>query len=188
MTLAPQQAVAEKDWTPEEFLNLPDSVGYELVDGQLVERNVSEESSCIGARIGHLLQIETDKTRDARVYGADLSYQCFAGMPKNFRRADVSLVRKTRLEGLNDPGMMPIPADLVVEVLSPNDQVYNVNKKIELHLSNGFPLVWVVDPQVKIVYVHRADGSVEKLHEKDQIIGETALPGFRCEVAEFFRI
>jgi Uma2 family endonuclease len=63
-----------------------------------------------------------------------------------------------------------------------------VNKKVEFYLANGFPLVWIVDPEVKIVYVHRADGSVTKFHEKDQITGEAALPSFRCEVAEFFRI
>jgi Uma2 family endonuclease len=81
---------------------------------------------------------------------------------------------------------MPIPADLVVEVLSPNDHIYDVNKKVELYLACGFRLVWVVDPEVRIVYVHRADGSVTKLHENDEITGEGALPGFRLKVAEFF--
>src|SRR5438105_4669269 len=146
MSLAPEQLVAEKDYTPEEFLALPDSVGYELVDGKLVERNVSEESSCVGAHIIYLLQTENEKTHEARVYGADLSYKCFAELPRNYRRADVSLIRKSRLEGLDNPGMMPIPADVVVEVLSPNDQVYDVNKKVEFYLANGFPLVWVADP------------------------------------------
>jgi Uma2 family endonuclease len=188
MTLALQPPVAQKEWTEEEFLQLPDSAGYELVDGELVERHVSEESSAVGIRIAFLLQVENEKAREARVYGSDLSYKCFASMPKHFRRADVSLVRKPRLEGLNNPGMMPIPADLVVEVLSPGDEVYAVNQKIELYLANGFPLVWIVDPQVKIVYVHRGDGSVSKLHENDEISGEAALPAFRCQVAEFFRI
>jgi Uma2 family endonuclease len=183
-----EQTAVHKDWTPEEFLALPDSVGYELVDGELVERNVSEESSAVGVRIAYLLQTENEKSREARIYGSDLSYKCFADRPKNFRRADVSLVRKARLEGLNNPGMMPIPADLVVEVLSPNDHIYDVNDKVELYLANGFPLVWIVDPEVKIVYVHRADGSVTKLHENEEITGESALPTFRCRVAEFFKI
>jgi Uma2 family endonuclease len=187
MTLATEMVVP-REWTEEEFLTLPDSTGYELVDGQLVERNVSEESSCVGARIIYLLQTENEKERQARVYGSDLTYKCFAEKPRNYRRADVSLARKARLAGLSNPGMMPIPADLVVEVLSPNDQSYEVNKKVEFYLANGFPLVWIVDPEVKIVYVHRADGSVTKFHEKDQITGEAALPSFRCEVAEFFRI
>ncbi len=183
-----EQMQVQKDWTPQEFLDLPDSVGYELVDGKLVERAVSEESSAVGVRIAHLLQSENEKLCEARIYGSDLSYKCFADRPKNFRRADASLVRKARLEGLNNPGMMPIAADLVIEVLSPNDHIYDVNDKVELYLANGFPLVWVVDPEIKIVYIHRADGSVTKLHESEEITGEAALPGFRCQVAEFFKI
>ena len=188
MTRVAEQTNAVKDYSPEEFLSLPDSEGYELVDGHLVERNVSELSSCVGARIIYLLQVENEKAREARVYGADLSYKCFADRPKNYRRADVSLIRKSRIEGLDNPGMMPIPADLVVEVLSPGDHVYDVNNKVERYLANGFGLVWVVDPEVKIVYVHRADGSVTKLHENQPITGEAALPSFRCEVREFFQI
>jgi len=178
--LAPEKAL-----TPEEFLSLPDSVAYELVDGRLVERNASEESSAIAARIVHLLQIETDKTREARVYGADLTYNCIADPSKELCRADASLIRMSRLD---NPGMMPIPADLVVEVLSPNDHVYSVNQKVERYLSSGFKLVWVVDPVLKIVYVHREVGPITKLREDDEITGEAALPGFRRKVAELFLI
>ena len=179
---------AGRTYTADEFTRLPDSVGYELVDGHLVERNVSETSSGVAMRIGHLLQVETDKSKDARVYGADLTYNCIADPEKNLCRANVSLIQKSRLEALGDPGAMPIPADLVVEVLSPNDHTYDVNRKVERYLSSGFGLVWVVDPEVKIVYVHRPDGSVTKLRENDEITGEAALPGFRRKVAEFFAV
>jgi Uma2 family endonuclease len=178
--------IAEKTYTLDEFLMLPDSVGYELADGHLVERNVSENSSRIGARIIVLLGIEAEKTGEAHIYGADLTYTCFGDRAVNGRRADVSLVRKSRLEGMDDPRTMPIPADLVVEVLSPTDHIYDVNKKVELYLACGFGLVWVVDPENRITYVHRADGSVTKLRESDEITGEAALPGFRRKVAEFF--
>ena len=178
----------EKTLTPEAFLRLPDSVAYELVDGRLVERNASEESSAVAARILYLLQVETEKTREARAYGADLTYNCIRDPSKDLCRADASLVRVSRLKGLDNPGTMPIPADLVVEVLSPNDHVYNVNQKVERYLSSGFKLVWVVDPAVKIVFVHREDGTVTKLREDDEITGETALPGFRRKVAELFLI
>ena len=157
-----------------------------MVDGRLVGRHTSARSSHVAVQIGYLLQVETERTKDARVYGADLLYNCVADPAKNVRLADVSLIRKSRLEALNNPDMMPVPADLAVEVLSPDDLVYDVNRKIERYLSSGFGLVWVVDPDVKIVYVHRPDGSVTKLRENDEITGEAALPGFRRKVAEFF--
>ena len=61
--------IADKTYTLDEFLLLPDSVGYELVDGHLVERNVSENSSRIGMRIGLRLGFEAELTGEACVYG-----------------------------------------------------------------------------------------------------------------------
>lgn len=176
----------EQTYTPEEFLNLPDSVAYELVDGHLVERNVSEGSSGVAAHIIYLLKIETEKTKDARVYGSDLSYRCFGDDPDMMRRPDVSLIRTSRVAPLGNPGTMPIPADLVVEVLSPNDLQYNVDRKIELYLANEFKLVWIVNPEVKTVSIYRLDGTTNRLHQNDPITGESALPGFRRTVGEFF--
>jgi Uma2 family endonuclease len=178
---------ADRTYTPEEFLTLPDSAGFELVDGHLVERTVSEASSRVGARIVYLLQVETEKTGEACVYGSDLTYNCIADPKKNLCRADASLIRKSRLEGLDDPGLMPIPAELVVEVVSPDDVAYDVARKVERYLSGGFGLVWVVYPELKIVYAHRPDGSVTKLRGHDEITGEAALPGFRRTVGEFFK-
>ena len=83
---------------------------------------------------------------------------------------------------------MPIPADLVVEVLSPQDRAYDVWLKTEEYLANGFKLIWEVHPHTRTVVIHRADGSVAKLHEQDDITGESLLPGFKCKVGEFFAV
>jgi Uma2 family endonuclease len=177
---------------------MDDAVGYELVDGQLRERNVSRVSSRIGMRIGHMLCAEVGKSDAGEVYGTDLGYQCFPPeSTAEIRKPDASFIRKERLASLRgDVGYMPIPADLIVEVLSPNDLVvevlspndliYEVNEKVEEYLAAGFPLVWVVDPPRKTVMIHRIEGSVTKLHEIDEITGELALPAFRCRVAELF--
>jgi Uma2 family endonuclease len=75
----------------------------------------------------------------------------------------------------------------VVEVLSPNDLIRDVNDKIDEYLTAGFGLVWVVDPVKKHVTVYRRDGSIAIVHENEEITGEAALPGFRCRVAEFLK-
>jgi Uma2 family endonuclease len=161
----------------------------EFVNGQIVEKPVSKESSRIAARIIYLLQRHVEERGGAEVYGADLGYQCFPEEPLRFRKPDGSVVRSERLADLEpDPGLMPIPADLVVEVLSPNEFAYDVGKKVEEYLANGFNLVWIVQPNTRTVTIHRADGSVTKLHESGEITGETALHNFRCKLAEFFAL
>jgi Uma2 family endonuclease len=167
---------------------MADRNGYELVDGQLLERPTSKESSRIGVNIGRLLGNEAARTGEAEVYGADLGYECFPHGHIDIRKPDASVIRKDRLASLpGDPGYMPITADLAVEVLSPNDVVGNLNEKIEDYLTAGFPLIWIVDRLTKTVMIHRKDGSVTKLHENDQITGESALPGFKCAVADLLK-
>ena len=173
--------------TPEQLRRLESEGGLEYVDGQLVEKPVSAESSEIEGTILTLLSTEARKTREARVYPNSMGYQCFPATPTRFRKPDVSVIRSARIAGM-DPqtGFMPVPPDLAVEVLSPNDLAYDVFAKVEEYLQNGFPLVWVVHPNTKAVTIHRGDGSVAMLHEHDEITGEAALPSFRCKVAEFF--
>lgn len=174
-------------FTPADLLRLPDRNGYELVDGQLVERPASKELSRIGVNIPRLLGNEASRIGEAEVYGADLGYQCFPDAEKDVRKPDASVIRRERLAALaGDPGYMPIPADLAVEVISPNDLSREMNEKVEDYLAAGFRLVWVVDPGTRLVAVHRIDGSVSKIHADEEITGEVALQSFRCRVSEFF--
>lgn len=179
----------ERTYTPEGLLGDPALDGHELVDGHLRERPTSERSSLIGGQISSLLGSEARKTREAFLYLGNLGYQCFPESPGTVRFPDVSLVRASRKAEIGDnPGYMPIPADLAVEVLSPNDRVKDVDEKIEDYLKAGFGLVWVVNPHWRHVHVYRPDGSVQLLNEREEISGEGALPSFRCRVGEFFDV
>lgn len=162
--------------------------GVEFVDGQIVEKPpVSIEAARVVVRIAKLLDTDADKTGMARVY-SEMGFQCFRDEPVRVRKPDVSAVRTERLTGIDpDDAFMPIPADLAVEVLSPANLVYDVGDKVQEYLRNGFRLVWVVDPNMRTVSVHRADGTVAMLREQDEITAEDVLPDFRCRVSEFFR-
>src|SRR5690554_6653403 len=87
--------------TPEDLLSLPDGKDYELVDGQLVERSMSEDSSWIAAEISYLLRSALDQaTRESRsgwIFGADQMYRCFPDDGDRVRKADVSLILASKL-------------------------------------------------------------------------------------------
>ncbi len=177
--------------TPEEFLKMPDSVAFELVDGHLVERHMGAESSEIAVRIIILLGIFLRTARLGRIFGSDTSYQCFADAPDKVRRADVGCVRFDRLLGGRAPKEhCRIAPDFVVEVVSPNDTAEEVDEKVFEWLRAGVPLVWVVSPGVQTVRIHRprtaAGGPVSILSDDDVLTGEDVLPGFSCPVREVF--
>jgi Uma2 family endonuclease len=179
--------VLEKTYTPEDLLAMPDRKSYELVDGQLVERNVSVLSSWVGGQVYHVVDSFVREHQLGWAWGADLGYVCFPDTPGKVRKPDVSFVRKERLpEGLTSEGYLYIPPDLAVEVMSPNDLAYEVDHKVGEYLDAGVPLIWVINPEARTVYIHRRDVSGSVLREQDELSGEDVLPGFCCRVSTLF--
>jgi Uma2 family endonuclease len=173
--------------TPEDLLRMQDNQTLELVDGKIREKEVSQTSSRVGARIIRLLGAVSDQSSEAEIYGSDLGYECFPDDPNRIRKPDVSLIRRDRLKNLKgDHGFMPIPPDLAVEVLSPNDTTHEIGRKIREYRAADFNLIWIVDPELRTVTIYRPEGPITVLQENDDITGETALPTFRCRVGEFF--
>jgi Uma2 family endonuclease len=173
--------------TIEEFMAMPDTDGYELIDGQLVEKkSMGAESSYVAAQILFLLGIFLRDRKLGWVFGADAVYQCF-GSRFTGRKPDCSFIRYGRLPHDWVPkGHVTIPPDLAIEVVSPNDLAYEVKAKAELYLSAGIPLVWVVYPEFRSVEIRRADGSSTVLHVGQEISGESVLPGFIAQIEDFF--
>jgi Uma2 family endonuclease len=179
-------AVATKGhYTPEDLLAMPDGKSYELVRGQLVERNTGAESSRVGGRLCSRLDRFCEEHNLGIVWPADNGYQCFPYDPGLVRKPDVSFVRHGRLPGDVAPkGWVKIPPDLAVEVVSPKDRVYELDEKLADYRRVGVPLVWVINPESRIVTVYQIDRPIRLLFEDDELSGEDVIPGFRCPLRE----
>lgn len=173
--------------TLEDYLALPDHERFELVDGQLVEVNVSALSSWVGGRLHRYLDVYVDAHQLGWVWPADNLYRCFPWDPGKVRKPDVSFIRRDRItpEAMTE-GVITLAPDLVAEVVSPNDLAVDVDERVKDYLDAGVPLVWVVNPVLRTIRVHRADGSLTGLTERDELSGENIVPGFACPVAALF--
>ncbi len=79
-----------------------------------------------------------------------------------------------------------IPPDLAVEVIFPGDVHYQTDRKTQEYLDAGVPLVWTINPDIRTVLIHRADGSIVGVRESGELDGEGVIAGFRCPVADLF--
>jgi Uma2 family endonuclease len=174
-------------YTPDDLLAMPDRKSYELVDGNLVERNVSALSSQVAAKLNRLVGNHCEANNLSWYFDSECGYRCFPDDPTKVRRADVSYLRRDRLplERLSE-GYVRVAPDLAAEVVSPNDLASEVSRKVDEYLGAGVGLVWVVYPEQRTVQVFRADGTVSLLRESDDLDGGETLPGFRCRVGEIF--
>jgi Uma2 family endonuclease len=78
------------------------------------------------------------------------------------------------------------PPVLAVEILSPSDVVEEINRKIKAYLKAGVPLVWVIDPDLEMLTLHRPGARPETLAGDQEVCGDPHLPGLRFRVEELF--
>ena len=179
--------VAKTGYTPEDLLAIRDRLMPELIDGELVEREMGQKSDSIAATCLMFIARFVREHSVGLVNGAQGSYQIFPDAPTKVRIPDVSFTRRERLpQGGPADGHGRVAPDLVVEVVSPNDEAEDVERKINDFFRAGVPLIWVVYPDTRTVVVFRADGSGQRLKVGDVLDGEGILPGFRLPVADIF--
>ena len=173
--------------TPDQLLAMPDAVGFELIDGELRERNMGSISSYVGGSVYFFLRGYVAAHRLGWVFPADGGFVCFPDAPKTLRRPDASFISRERLDESDIPqGWLRITPDLVVEVVSPHDTAYEVETKVDEFLKVGVPLIWVLIPPTRSIRVHRGDGSFAILRDGEILTGEDVIPGFTCPVADLF--
>jgi Uma2 family endonuclease len=176
-----------KTYSSDDLLAMPEGDRHELVDGHLVERNVSALSSLVSGRLFRAVANFCEDRSSAWVFGPDCGYRCFPGHPNTVRKPDVSLILRGRLpsEQLTE-GFLTLVPDLAAEVISPHDLAYEVDGKVEEYLEAGGRLIWIVYPSTRKIHVHRLDRTTSVARSNDDLDGEDLLPGFRYRVGDLF--
>lgn len=182
-----EERTFEGAWSPEDLLKISDRPMPELVDGELVERAMGQESDAVASRLIRLIGRPVDEHKLGLINGSQGSYQIFPDEPKKVRIPDVSFTRAERVPATGPAaGHSRVAPDLVVEVISPNDLAVAVQQKIGDYRSAGVPLIWVVYPGSRTILVVRKDGTALHLGVGEFLDGEDVLTGFRCEVGSVF--
>jgi Uma2 family endonuclease len=174
------------NYLPEDLLSMPDRGRYELVDGQLLERNVSYDTSVIGLVLNARLAMYVLAHKLGWVAQSDAGLQIFDRSPRKVRFADGSFLSITRMPNRPPRGHLRIAPDLTIEIVSPHDEAAEVEQKVAEYFDAGVRLVWVVYPATRSVMVYRPGGKETRLSDSDLLTGEDVVPGFEMPVAEIF--
>ena len=174
--------------TAEELFDLPDDGGrFELIEGELAHMTPTGGAhGALAARMVRLL--------DEYVEAQDLGVCCGAETgfilqraPDTVRAPDAAVVLKSRIPDTGIPSSYwPFAPDLAVEVVSPSDRLAEVHVKIAEYFAAGTRLVWLVEPETRMVHVYRSLKVVEVVGTEQELEGGDVLPGFRCEVRRLF--
>lgn len=175
--------------TAEEFQLLPDADGpIELVKGHVVRMNPpaprhGEVCFQVAFWLGEFLIREPV----GRVVINDSGIITQRG-PDTVRGADVAFYSYLRVpKGPLPSGYLPVPPDVVFEVLSPSDRRAETLAKVAEYLAAGVRVVCVLDSQDDSVQVHDADKPLTVLSVDNNLELPDVLGGFCVPVAKFFQ-
>lgn len=156
----------------------------ELIDGEIIDMAPAGfEHGFVVANIAALLRPFVRERKLGRVLAGDPGFILDL---RNVRAPDVAFLDHERVAQAPARGFMAFVPNLAVEVVSPGDTHSEVVAKARMWIQRGVKLVWVVDPPSQTVEIYAAGKPVVGLDATDHIDGADVLPGFSCEVTEFF--
>lgn len=145
------------DWISyEEFLaSVDEGTHAEWVDGEVVWMTPpTEEHARITSYLSHILSGYNKRRRlGGRVYHAPFQMKLSA----SGREPDVVFVGRDKVGCIEKLGLQG-PADLAIEVVSPESRVRDRREKFREYEQAGVREYWLVDPTSKSVEVYRLGG------------------------------
>jgi len=185
-------AEAASTMTAEELLALPeDGIERDLIEGQLRERPMTRRNrrhSRTMARTAQILGAWANQSHGKRgeILAGDAGFRLRQN-PDTTVGIDVAYVSaQLATSAPDDVYLIDGAPVLAAEILSPSDTHEDIVDKIELLLKSGTAVVWLIDPDLRTVTVHRAGAEPVLFSASQELPGDPELPGLRVKVAHFF--
>ncbi len=188
-TWAPAESWPEQGrWTFEDWLRLPDDTfRYEIIEGELFVSPSPGTNHQIA--VSSLLAAMHHYARYNNL-GLVLTSPIGVRLPlrDSIVQPDILFIRRERVAIVKDDVIDGAP-DLVVEILSPSNWVYDRSHKQEAYLQAGVREYWIVDYRARTVdvLVLEDDEYVQRgQYGEGSMVASETLTGFSIAVAEIF--
>lgn len=96
----------------------------------------------------------------------------------------IAIERWNELTSKQQSKFAPIDPDFVIELLSPSDDLTQLQSKMLEYLDSGVKLGWLINPEDKQVEIYRNGGDKEVLNNPQSLSGEDILPNLVVDLSE----
>jgi Uma2 family endonuclease len=168
--------------TPEQFdllcINNPD-LRLELTPDRelIVMAPAGGESSRINSKLNSQVEVWSEATGLGETFDSSCRYD-FTAFGGGKLAPDVSWIEKSRLEGVNIVGFIPIVPDFAIEIRSATDNLKPLQAKMREYQRVGVRLGLLIDPKNQQVEIYRPGQEPEILTAPQSIDCHAVMPGF----------
>ncbi|MFQ5854844.1 MAG: Uma2 family endonuclease [Anaerolineae bacterium] len=175
-------------WTYEDWLKLPDDgYRYEVIDGVLyMTPPPRTRHQRVSARLARRLLNFVEEHALGEVLYAPVGVQ----LPNRSVpfQPDILFIRAERLDIIGEKNVEGAP-DLIVEILSPSNWLYDRREKMQVYQEAGVAEYWIVDPRTRTIEMHVLEQGTYLLvgqYGPGEVIQSQVVPGFEVRVDEVF--
>ncbi|MBA3867534.1 MAG: Uma2 family endonuclease [Anaerolineae bacterium] len=154
---------------------------FEYIAGEIVEVVSNSKSSTDGLSLTSEVRVYVKRNKLGRCTGADGGYSV-SGEDYIPDGAFMSYARQPVQPSV---AYNPLAPDLAIEMLSPGNTKDEMTHKIGNYMAAD-TVVWVGNPETKIIDVYVPGQPVKRLRVGDVLEGGDVLPGFRLAIADIF--
>jgi Uma2 family endonuclease len=177
---------AQGEWTYEDWLKLPDDgYRYEVIDGVLyVSPPPLIRHQRISIRFVDLFLAFLKLHLLGEVLYAPVGVR-LPNQPVPFQ-PDIVFVRSERLHIIGENYIEGVP-DLVVEILSPSNWLYDRREKMRVYQEAGVPEYWIVDHRAETIEIYVLEQAIYELagqYSRSEVAASRVLPGFKVPLEE----
>ncbi|MBX3057383.1 MAG: Uma2 family endonuclease [Anaerolineae bacterium] len=177
------------EWTYADWLRLPaDGFKYEVIDGELYMSpppSVSHQHTT--SDLLTRMRIHALNHQLGQVYASPIAVRLpVQDVPV---QPDIVYVSTQNLSIIGEEEISGTP-DLVVEVLSPSNWMYDRGKKQEVYRQAGVPEYWLVDYRkktVEVLVLEEGDYMLQNVYKVGDTAVSVILTNFSVPVVEIFR-
>jgi Uma2 family endonuclease len=151
----------------EDFLTQFDGQSVEWVNGEVIEMSpVSTEHTAIARFLISLLDYFLAVTKLGEVYFEPMTMRPLPELPA--RSPDIQVVLRENID-IVQHNLVAGPADLVIEIVSPESHRRDRVEKFAEYEQGGVPEYWILDPvrRETLFYQRNADGLYEPVEPDD---------------------
>jgi Uma2 family endonuclease len=176
--------------TPEQFdllcidnpdLRLELTRNHELIVMAPTGGESGEKNSDLLIQVG----IWNRQTKPGRVFDSSTGYD-FSAIDGGKISPDVSWIEKSRLDGVDIKGFIPVVPDFVIELRSATDRLNALKTKMLEYQTLGVRLGLLINPQDQKVEIYRLGQELEVLDAPATVNCDDVLSGFTLNMTEIW--
>lgn len=182
-----EAVLKKKKFTYQDYLNLPDEVRYELIEGDLI---ITPSSNIKHQRISRKIEFLLERYVTENSLGEVFDAPCDVYLDdENVFQPDIFLISKERASIIGEKNIQGAP-DLVIEILSEASTYRDLVQKKKLYAKFGVKEYWIVAPEDKLieVYVLREPGQYElrRTYYEEYVIESEIIKGLKFPLKDIF--